>query len=563
MDSESHEPLPGSSSVTDSPISRLHLDLLWNIFSLNSTDTSWYSHSERSPLTTTRKCSQVCVLWRQIIVDSPSIWGNCMDLDLLGQERSDWRDEVLRRTGSAPLCVQARYAKAVRSNTDIHKFLVDLIDAHWERIQVFDIHVQSRKTLNDARVWSAFSRPAPNLRMFSLSSSNKISIETIARPFPKHSLHLFSDKAPVLGHFSLYDTTIVMPISVHPFPPALLSGNLRHLSLHQPTAFAAIDLLTACEQMPHLEVLQIVISRLIADDPQNEYMYSHRKINLPSLKTITVAGPGLEIYPAFFGRIITHPGCSLSVDTTLSRTGTEFPETKTANVREMLRVFLQYSNGFLNYYQEGQNEVAELSLSILQGFFKFTSYRNRYYFRMLGTRQEEIPQHILDMVLTTMAALKFSCAIDKLILNMSFINPEISNATSLKLFQALGSVKELTTSLRTLSDIHRVALFENAVLFPSLKVLYLRGLQRIRNKEQLMKPFLVSRHNAAPIEVLDLTRSRGLLGDLRFLDELTGLKLVWMENRVLHEYICGSGNLEVLSFRNSSPTSSDSESFLF
>ncbi|KAF9475872.1 hypothetical protein BDN70DRAFT_883135 [Pholiota conissans] len=548
MDSETSEPLT-SSSISNSPIFKLHRDLLWSIFSLNGTYSSFYSAncSENSPLTTTRRSSQVCVLWRQIILDSPSIWGNCMDLDLLGQERSDWRDEVLRRTGRAPLCVQARYAKAVTSNTDIHRFLVDLIDANWERIQVFHIYVQSRQTLNDARVWSAFSRPAPNLRVFSIFSLNNESKETIAGPFPQHSLHLFSDNAPVLVQFSLRDNTIVMPISVRPFPPALLSANLRHLSLHQPKEFAATDLLAACEQMPHLKVLEIVISRLIADDPQNECMYSHRKVSLPSLMAITIAGPELAIYPAFFGRISAHPGCALSVDTTLSRTGSGFPEKETAKVQKMLQIFLEYSNTFFDHYRDGQYALRELNVAILPGTLNLTTYQHRYYFRLTGNGHDDIPRHILDMVLNTVAALKFHSTITQLKLFLALNHPTISNPTLYKLFQALGSINELVTNPMSLSLIHNICISKDVnVLFPLLKVLYLRGSGGAWNRERSIKPFLFARRPTVPIEALDLTRSTWPLGDLRFLDALTGLKLLWTQDRELHEYICGSGNPEGL-----------------
>ncbi|KAF9475204.1 hypothetical protein BDN70DRAFT_271111 [Pholiota conissans] len=546
MDSETSEPLT-SSSISNSPIFKLHRDLLWSIFSLNGTYSSFYSAncSENSPLTTTRRSSQVCVLWRQIILDSPSIWGNCMDLDLLGQECSDWRDEVLRRTGSAPLCVQARYAKAVTSNTDIHRFLVDLIDAHWERIQVFDIYVQLRQTLNDARVWSAFSRPAPNLRMFSLSSLNN-SIETIAGPFPKHSMHLFSDKAPVLAQFSLRDNTIVMPISFRPFPPALLSANLQHLSLHQPTEFAATDLLAACEQMPNLKVLGIVISRLIAGDPQNEYMYSHRKVSLPSLMAITIAGPELAIYPAFLGRISAHPGCALSVDTTLSPTGSGFPEKETAKVQEMLQIFLQYSNTFFDHYRDGQYA---LSVAVLPCTLNLETYQHRYYFCLTGNGHDDIPRHILDMILNTVAALKFPSTITQLRLFLVLNHPPVSYPTLYKLFLALGSIIELTTHPKSLSHIHNISLSEDGnVLFPLLKVIYLRGSSGTWNTERQIKPFLFARRSTVPIETLDLTRSTWPPGDLRFLDALTGLKLLWTQDRELHEYICGSGNPESLLF---------------
>ncbi|KAF8189705.1 hypothetical protein BJ912DRAFT_1042119 [Pholiota molesta] len=35
------------------------------------------------PLTNTVSCSQVCSFWRTVILEPPSIWGNCFDLEIL------------------------------------------------------------------------------------------------------------------------------------------------------------------------------------------------------------------------------------------------------------------------------------------------------------------------------------------------------------------------------------------------------------------------------------------------------------------------------------------------
>ncbi|KAF9475192.1 hypothetical protein BDN70DRAFT_884006 [Pholiota conissans] len=565
MESASPEPLAKSSSISDSPIYSLNRDLLWVVFSLNSIDRSFYSAglSEYNPLTTTRRCSQVCVLWRQIILDSPSIWGNCMDLDLLGQEHNDWRDEVLRRTGTAPLCVRAHFEKTITSSTPVYIFLVDLTDAHWERIQEFNVKVQTELIINDIKIWDAFSRPAPYLKEFFLSLLNDGSSKAVAASFPQDTLRLFSDKAPVLAQFSLHDRdNIMMPIGVRPFPSALLSSNLRQLSLYQPIKIAPTDLLTACEKMLHLEILEIVILKLIPDDPRNKFLYTDRKIDLPNLMEIRIASSELDICPAFLGHITAHAGCALSIDTRLSQPAAESLQTETAKVQEMLQFFLQYANGFFNHYR-GQDtlKVKKLRLEILPDSFNMTTYPHRnFYLRMVGPAdryRNKIPQYILDMVLNTMTALEFPNTITRLQLSLMPTYPPISNATLAELLLALGSVKELGTTPSSLSYVHKISRCENAAIFPQLKVLYL-NLNGSRNKEDNIKPFLIVRKYMVPvaIEVINLTRSAWPLGDLRFLDDFTGLKLAWTQDQVLHEYICGSGNPEglLLGVDSSTPT---------
>jgi hypothetical protein len=250
-------------STFNCPISKLDRDLLWNIFTLNVTDSAYFlyclAETHCSPLRTTWRCSQVCTFWREIIIASPSIWGMCIDLDMLGQESHDWRDEVLRRTGNALLSVRARQENTITSGTGVHTFLIDLIHKHWERLYLFDVTVESNETLNDARVWRAFSRPARYLVDFSIFSVGHASNTQSIMIHPA-DFRLFSDDAPLLTRFSLRNHhQIILPLSVHPFPSVFLTGKLQILSLHQPMDLAVTDLLNACEQMPHLEMLAITL----------------------------------------------------------------------------------------------------------------------------------------------------------------------------------------------------------------------------------------------------------------------------------------------------------------
>jgi hypothetical protein len=86
-------------------ISKLGRDLLWKVFLINSDTNSRLSVESTiqfneatgkrlsrdeiffiySPLTIARRSSQVCRLWRDIILSSPSLWGRIIDFDYLKQ----------------------------------------------------------------------------------------------------------------------------------------------------------------------------------------------------------------------------------------------------------------------------------------------------------------------------------------------------------------------------------------------------------------------------------------------------------------------------------------------
>ncbi|KAF8885051.1 hypothetical protein CPB84DRAFT_140863 [Gymnopilus junonius] len=84
---------------------RLNQDVLSLIFMVNTQLDNFSLGLSESydtgihPLTTTRHTSQVCQQWRRLLIGSPLIWANSIELGLLAQKRGRWRKEVLRRCG--------------------------------------------------------------------------------------------------------------------------------------------------------------------------------------------------------------------------------------------------------------------------------------------------------------------------------------------------------------------------------------------------------------------------------------------------------------------------------
>jgi hypothetical protein len=158
---------------TYAPVFKLDRDVLWHIFSISADSSksrssvpSWHPPSDPqfSPLAITRQLSQVCKFWRRIVLESPSIWGKCLDLDLLHQQDDRWRREVLRRTGTALLIVRARLPLVYDPRVGLKKFFIDIISDHWARIRVLDVVIGSSDILQSPKVQGALRCPAPRLR---------------------------------------------------------------------------------------------------------------------------------------------------------------------------------------------------------------------------------------------------------------------------------------------------------------------------------------------------------------------------------------------------------------
>jgi len=150
-----------------SPISKCTDDVLLKIFSINGAINRpfcWRKVHETSPISITRRSSQVCKEWRQLILCSPSLWGKLLDLNDLNPGIDPWRKEVLRRTKQAMLHVRVRLDPAQPAATSL---LFDILDKKWSTIRNLQVSVFRRGYYDDKR-WLAIHRPTENLRTISL-----------------------------------------------------------------------------------------------------------------------------------------------------------------------------------------------------------------------------------------------------------------------------------------------------------------------------------------------------------------------------------------------------------
>jgi hypothetical protein len=131
-----------------SPISNCTDDVLLSIFSIGGDITnrefSMKKIHETSPISITRRSSQVCKEWRQLILGSSSLWGKLLDLNDLNPGSNRWRIEVLRRTKNAMLHVRVDLDPAQPVATSL---LLDILDKKWSTIRNLEVSTSQRGTL--------------------------------------------------------------------------------------------------------------------------------------------------------------------------------------------------------------------------------------------------------------------------------------------------------------------------------------------------------------------------------------------------------------------------------
>ena len=238
------------------PNFKLHPPILWEIFSINAPwERSMLYTVEFHPLTIARRTSQVCRVWRQVLLESPSLWGRCFDLDMFTAMVDDrWRDLVLQRSGQSPLAV-VMHRKNVHPGDHLMEYFVKLLNDHWTRIGKVDLTLW----YSDKRMLETFARPAASLMYFS--------VRMFTPPhdliFPKNC-QLFAKNAPSLIRLSLPPQRFQFQSSLR---QSLIFSSARRLEMSQGQALSGIDLLAALQGMPLLEVLEMDITRSGVDNP--------------------------------------------------------------------------------------------------------------------------------------------------------------------------------------------------------------------------------------------------------------------------------------------------------
>ncbi|KAF4613751.1 hypothetical protein D9613_007371 [Agrocybe pediades] len=324
------------------PIEKIPIEILWRIFWMN-TDMDedepvlnrQHIHTRKRALTSTRRSSQVCSHWRQVLLRSPSIWGRVIDLDLFQWQRTGhWMEEVFRRTAESPL--------HIKGDPRRHKvdYLVDLLDIAWDRVCVLHVHVAVDKQQFD-RISEIVSRPARSLQIFSLD------VQVAERSLtdkPAFTVRLFAGEAPFLKryhHFPVSGTSFIQcPLWLSNLHTIIFTGEIS------PFDFTASQLLRTIKQMLRLEVLRLHFAFPSTDylDECNDY----DRVKLPNLHHIEIFESDAWPLTKFIDAFEPEPGCSIGV---LTRHGSDSIENTTRDgLVLLLKAIYRYSDSYFRLF---------------------------------------------------------------------------------------------------------------------------------------------------------------------------------------------------------------------
>ncbi|KAF9539689.1 hypothetical protein CPC08DRAFT_717420 [Agrocybe pediades] len=220
-------------------------EIYWNIFMINTErgdEPSMVTESDSDHrLDTARHCSQVCRLWRTLLLQFSSVWGRLLHLQNLEHTTDAWREVVASRVGEASLWITGIVTDSTRP------FIFAILEEKWQNVQVLEIKDRSLYSDKILPTWSFLEREAPKLEEFHLSENTHNDFETTARRILPFS-PLFRNRAPRLKIFTLREP-------FHFSLPTPWMANLRSVTFFRPRNGPLI--LSALKSMPLLRELDV------------------------------------------------------------------------------------------------------------------------------------------------------------------------------------------------------------------------------------------------------------------------------------------------------------------
>lgn len=526
-----------------SSVYKLDQAILWEIFSTVAAKKTPESRINNMPLTIIHRVSQVCKNWRDILLGSSSIWGQCMEIHLLNQISDHWRNLILERTGQSMLKVTG--VKVDRPKSGLIKFILNLLDKHWGRIQELSFSLKCSRS-NSMRIWNNFRRPTENLKIFSISLFDSMEQEGPPIEEIPPNFQLFSNHAPSL---TLFCIKIQLPIHVLASNTKSLSvSNLRDFILILPLNLKCNDLLNALIHMPALNKLVLSVPGIIRSHTSE---LTSLRPHMPHLRMVGVNCPDLDIYPALIDHIIPSDGYAFRLDHSL-------PEwSELAMYHEKIK-YLQcalkcYADSFFSHCErESYSDEIYLHPFDLGLVFKYHNCFVKVEVPEGPGDEDDLPYIISAWLLDTISTLHIPAFITKLELELP-CREDISVLYD-SLFQALKSIPSIVELVADLTVLlHLGCILGSEFLLPRLEMITLPlNVYARRGLKRCVLPFLVQRSDTTPVKILRIKYNGGIK-DFQFLDIMAGLKVSWVEGGKLVEYVCGSGDksqLILLDFQN-------------
>ncbi|KJA26626.1 hypothetical protein HYPSUDRAFT_198890 [Hypholoma sublateritium FD-334 SS-4] len=284
-------------SKTVSPVHQLNDDIFLYIFNMN-TD---MFEEDGAALITSFATSQVCRGWRELMLESPKLWGKLLDFDVIGQRKVEapWVDELLRRSGSrSALWIKAQRALGVDDSprTELQDLFLKVLAENWHRTQLLSVNLRWSKFDLRRAFCNTISLPAPELASFDFTAG--ISAEDIPyQPIPgEFEYPLFKNDAPCLRTFKA---------TLHKFD--LRAPWVHHLSDmyigHSFPLSIVLDALATTDNLHHLDITDVSVHQ---DDIQHL-----RRISLPRLSRLKLSVDAITCV-AFLDHVQTPPDCTLT-----------------------------------------------------------------------------------------------------------------------------------------------------------------------------------------------------------------------------------------------------------
>ncbi|KAF9563650.1 hypothetical protein CPC08DRAFT_705796 [Agrocybe pediades] len=490
-----------------------------------------------------RHISQACGTWRRILLDAPSIWANIINVNYLLQKDGKWREEVLRRTGKAPMSVRGtvdgRYGPA-------RELFSTLLKENWDRIRRLNVRIRNRDAIN-GRTWEIFQRPAQRLESFVVTfylAVGQLSFgeqEMEGEGKSDQPLMLFGDRAGALKEFNCTQVRFSLRAS--------WLGHLRSVTLSAP--FTVEDVLDGLPNMPLLESLDL---RQDIVPSQSGVSLAAQPIRLEFLSKIVILNKRRTCL-TFLDHIIPAPGCTLDVRTTDRVQADQIPSPNDPERELLHRVLYRYTANYFNF----QPDVKTLTIKGIKNVFAvYVQYREndlshfRFRFEIYDNFQR-IPNATYNF-LRVFAACQFDHITDLVLLNDPTSELLHDDPNLVQFLAAFPSVESLQASTHALEFCLGVR--TTPILFPALQSLKIRTALQVAELSETICAFYERRQEERyPVRKLDLSGHFIQPLDLSFLDKVRGLVVTWLSNGgVVKEYVCGSGDPERLNFRRGMPS---------
>jgi len=186
-----------------------------------------------------RAASQACRRWREVTLAASDLWGRVLDTHTMPPL---WFEEVLRRSGSAPLTVVSVSTRGPSndpySQANIRMLLQpDIIN----RLEIFHVISEDLMVMAAAKQLSF-----PLLKRCSLKFPLRANVDSSRQHFC--SVQLFGDQAPLLQHLQISG---IIPRVSSTFFSTLTSLHIHHTSL------SSILILRILQQTPLLQELSL------------------------------------------------------------------------------------------------------------------------------------------------------------------------------------------------------------------------------------------------------------------------------------------------------------------